>query len=104
MIKRQVFFLWGQLKPGRKRQLMLLSVLALLASFMEAVSIGAIIPFLGALTSPDILMENHYVQTLIGWCEFETQEDLLGFFAVSFAIGKNSFVSMLFDIVLTSNL
>jgi len=53
---------------------------------MEAVSIGAIIPFLGALTSPDILMENHYVQTLIGWCEFETQEDLLGFFAVSFAV------------------
>ena len=42
---------WQHLTKKRRTQLVLLLILMLLASIMEVVSIGAVVPFLGALTS-----------------------------------------------------
>lgn len=44
---------YRHLTVRRRRQLIGLSVIMLLSSFVEAISIGSILPFLGALTSPE---------------------------------------------------
>lgn len=44
--------LWHHISPRRHKQLVLLLVLMMIASFAEVVSIGAVLPFLGVLTAP----------------------------------------------------
>ena len=53
MIKK----LWQHLTKKRRIQFFLLLILMLLASIMEVVSIGAVVPFLGALTSPESIFK-----------------------------------------------
>jgi ATP-binding cassette, subfamily B, bacterial PglK len=57
--------LWQHLTKRRKKQFFLLLILMLVASIMEVVSIGAIVPFLGALTSPEKIYQNELAQPLI---------------------------------------
>ena len=57
--------LWGQISPRRRWQFTLLLALMLLASFSEILSIGAVLPFLGALTAPDRIFEMPVIQPLI---------------------------------------
>jgi ABC-type multidrug transport system fused ATPase/permease subunit len=45
--------LWDHLSPRRRRQIMLLMVLILVAAFAEVVSLGSVLPFIGILISPD---------------------------------------------------
>src|ERR1700722_8093201 len=44
--------LWQHVTPRRKRQIVLLTGLILVSAFAESVSLGAVLPFLGILTSP----------------------------------------------------
>jgi ATP-binding cassette subfamily B protein len=57
--------LWYHINPRRRRQFGLLFVLMLLASFAEVLSIGAVLPFLGALTAPERIFELHAAQPVI---------------------------------------
>jgi len=57
--------LWHHISPHRRRQFFLLLLLMLLASFSEILSIGVVIPFLGALTSPDRIFELQAAQPII---------------------------------------
>ena len=57
--------LWNQFEPRRRVQLKLLLVLMALASFAEILSIGAALPFLAVLTSPEKLFEHTATQPLI---------------------------------------
>jgi ATP-binding cassette, subfamily B, bacterial PglK len=57
--------LWHHISPHRRRQLFLLLLLTLLTSFAEILSIGVVIPFLGALTSPDRIFELQAAQPII---------------------------------------
>ena len=61
MIKR----LWKYLSKKRRRQFLLLLILMILASVMEVVSIGAVVPFLAALTSPELIYQHHLAQPLL---------------------------------------
>ena len=45
--------LWPHLSKSRKKQFWLISILMVISSLSEIVSIGAVLPFLGVLTSPD---------------------------------------------------
>lgn len=49
--------LWRHISPRRRRQFALLLALMLLASFAEILSIGAVLPFLGVLTSPERIFD-----------------------------------------------
>ena len=51
-ITNQIYRLWVQISNRRKRQFFLLMALIIFTSFAEVVSIGLIIPFLGAITNP----------------------------------------------------
>lgn len=57
--------LWGQFEPRRRVQLKLLLALMVIASFAEVLSIGAALPFLAVLTSPEKLFEHTATQPLI---------------------------------------
>jgi ABC-type multidrug transport system fused ATPase/permease subunit len=57
--------LWSQFEPRRRVQLKLLMALTVIASFAEVLSIGAALPFLAVLTSPEKLFEHAAAQALI---------------------------------------
>jgi ATP-binding cassette subfamily B protein len=57
--------LWGSIGQRRKIQFGFLFVLMLIASIAEVVSLGAVLPFLGALTSPEKLFNSHLAKPLI---------------------------------------
>jgi ATP-binding cassette subfamily B protein len=57
--------LWQHINPRRRGQFSLLLVLMLLASFAEVLSIGAVLPFLAALTAPERVFEHPIAQPII---------------------------------------
>jgi ABC-type multidrug transport system fused ATPase/permease subunit len=57
--------LWSHISRRRRTQLVLLLILMLLASFAEMFSIGAVLPFLGVLTSPNLVFEHRLAQPII---------------------------------------
>ena len=58
-----------------------------LASFAEIVSIGAVVPFLGALTSPESIFEHPMAQSFITLLGLTSPEQLLFPLTIIFIIG-----------------
>jgi ABC-type multidrug transport system fused ATPase/permease subunit len=60
--------LWHHISRRRRRQFGILLVVMLLTSFAEILSIGAVLPFLGVLTSPERVFKHpaaqHFIQLL----------------------------------------
>tara|TARA_B100001250_G_scaffold88365_1_gene73149 strand:+ start:10969 stop:12714 length:1746 start_codon:yes stop_codon:yes gene_type:complete len=73
MIKK----LWRHLTKKRRTQLVLLLILMLVASIMEIVSIGAVVPFLGALTSPETVFKYELLQPIIERLEITEANQLV---------------------------
>ena len=73
MIKK----LWQHLTKRRRRQFLLLLILMVLASIMEVVSIGIVVPFLAALTSPEQIYQHQLAQPLIQILEITSPNQLL---------------------------
>jgi len=69
--------LWKLLTKRRRKHFFLLLVIMIIASIMEVVSIGAIVPFLGVLTSPDKIYQHQYTQPLIQIFEITEPVQLL---------------------------
>lgn len=69
--------LWRHISVRRKKQFTLLLGLMVLASFAEVMSIGALLPFLGALTNPDRVFQYPAFQTLFQWFGIKAPMDLL---------------------------
>jgi ATP-binding cassette subfamily B protein len=78
--------MWGYLEKGRKLEFSLLLLLMLLASVAEVLSIGAIVPFLGVLTSPDKFFSIPFAIPYINMLGVASPEDLLLPLALSFAL------------------
>ena len=73
MIKK----LWQHLTKRRRKQFLLLLILMVLASIMEVVSIGIVVPFLAALTSPEQIYQHQLAQPLIQILEITDPSQLL---------------------------
>jgi ATP-binding cassette, subfamily B, bacterial PglK len=48
----------------------------IIASFAEVVSIGAVLPFLGVLTSPEKIFAHHLAQPFIELLQVQSAQDL----------------------------
>ena len=59
--------IWHHLSPRRRSQFALLLVLMLLTSFVEIISIGAVIPFLAILTDPTYVFTHARAQPIINF-------------------------------------
>jgi ABC-type multidrug transport system fused ATPase/permease subunit len=56
---------WRHISPRRRGQFGLLLVLVVFASFAEILSIGAVLPFLGVLTTPAPIFEHPFAQPFV---------------------------------------
>lgn len=89
MSDTHIFTLLKRLHPhiGRRRKYQLTGLLALiiLSSIAEVVSIGAVLPFLGALSSPEQVFEHRWGQGFIHFFNIEAPEELLLPLSITFA-------------------
>ena len=86
--------LWRHISAHRKRQLLILLILTFASAFVEILSIGAVIPFLSALTSPDAMFQNRFLQPVIRAFEIGSGQQLALYLTIVFAVtalGAGSF-------------
>jgi ATP-binding cassette subfamily B protein len=78
--------LWRHLSPRRQSQLGMLLLLMLASAFVETVSLGLVLPFLGVLTAPEQVLGNHpaLAGLVSGW-GIATAADLLLPLTLAFA-------------------
>jgi ABC-type bacteriocin/lantibiotic exporter with double-glycine peptidase domain len=69
--------LWFHLNYQRKFQLFVLFILIILTSIAEIFSIGAVIPFLGVLSSPELIFTNKHAQIFIKLLKIKNSNELL---------------------------
>ena len=78
--------LWKHVLPRKRKNALFLIFLMLLTSFTEIVSIGAVIPFLGVLASPETIFNEPSISSLINYFNFKEPSDLVIPFTVAFCI------------------
>jgi ABC-type multidrug transport system fused ATPase/permease subunit len=83
---KQLALLWGHLQPSRKKQLLGLVLLMIVASIAEVVSIGAVLPFLGVLTAPDKIFALDLAQPFLQMLRIRSANQLLLPFTLVFVI------------------
>ena len=69
-----------------KIRLVLLVFLMVFSAFAEIISIGMIIPFLTAITSPEIIFANSWVQPILNIFSISSNADLAIFLTIGFCI------------------
>ena len=69
--------LWLHLKAPRHNQFILLFILTLLGAFVEVISLGAVVPFLGVLSSPETAFSQPYVADISSVIGVHTAEQLI---------------------------
>jgi ATP-binding cassette, subfamily B, bacterial PglK len=85
-LRELLFRLWQHISKRRRVQFGLLFVVMIITSFAEVVSIGAVLPFLGALTSPDVIFEHPNAQPFIRALSLSEPKQLLLPLTIVFAI------------------
>ena len=69
--------LWRHIDPSRRMQLAAIGGLMLVSTVAEMASIGAVLPFLGALTAPERIFEHPWAQPLIAGLGLTEPQHLL---------------------------
>jgi ABC-type multidrug transport system fused ATPase/permease subunit len=69
--------LWNHLDQKRKIQFGLFGILMIISSFAEILSLGALLPFLSLLTSPEKLFNNIHFKPIFNLLEIKNQHKLL---------------------------
>lgn len=69
--------LWQHVDSRRRFQCLLVFLVMVLASFAEVLSIGAVLPFLGAITAPESVFTHSLAQPLIKALELNNPDELL---------------------------
>ena len=80
------FRLWQHMSLRRRHQFILLLILMVLSSLAEIISIGSVIPFLGALTSPENFFSNPLAQPLISFLKIESANQLIAPLTIVFCL------------------
>lgn len=68
---------WHQLTSRRKKQLIALLALMVLASFAEVLSLGAVLPFLGVLVQPERVFSHPAIQPTLAALQIGSPQQLL---------------------------
>jgi ATP-binding cassette, subfamily B, bacterial PglK len=73
----QLISFWGYLSRKRKKQFYMLLILMILASLAEMISIGAVLPFLGAMVAPEKVYQHQLMQPFIQLLELTEPSQLI---------------------------
>ena len=76
--------LWRYLLPKRRKQAILILGLLLISGLLEVISLGAVLPFLMILISPDKILSYHAAQELFSIFEINSKQQLTLLFASVF--------------------
>ena len=87
-VSKLVIRLWHHIGARRRKQFWLLLVLMILASFAEILSIGAVLPFLGALMQPERIFEHPSAQLFIRILDLASADQLLLPLTVTFILAS----------------
>lgn len=79
--------LWTHINPERRLQFGLLFLVMVLSAFAEVISIGAVLPFLGALTAPEQIFVHPIAQPLIHALSLTEPKQLLFPLTAAFVVG-----------------
>lgn len=87
-----IFRIWNYLSSRRHKQFGILLVLLVISSLSEMVSIGAVIPFLGVLTTPEKVFDMPYIQPIKEYLRIFNPQELilpltLGFIIIAIFTG-----------------
>ncbi len=85
-IKNNFKRVWRNLTPKRKVYFILLLGLMTVSSFMEAISISALLPFIGVLSNPEKVFNHPSAQFFIDLLGIRSQDELLLPFTIAFCI------------------
>ena len=69
--------LWRHLSRRRQKQFWALIVLMLVTSLAEIISIGAVLPFLGILSTPEQVFQHSYTQPIINYFSLTESSQLI---------------------------
>jgi ATP-binding cassette, subfamily B, bacterial PglK len=69
--------LWGHFSIKRKKQFWMILILMFFTSLMEVISIGAVLPFLGALTAPDYVYSYPEIQPIIRFFQLSNPNQII---------------------------
>ena len=72
-----LYRLWQHLEKRRKRQFLLILIITILNAFAEVLSLGALIPFLGVLVSPEKVFRQALVQDMAAVFGFQTPASIV---------------------------
>jgi ATP-binding cassette, subfamily B, bacterial PglK len=75
--KSSLVILWQHLSKRRHKQFLLLLILMVIASLAEIISIGAVLPFLGVLTAPELVYQHSLMQPVIQILALTKPEQLM---------------------------
>jgi ABC-type multidrug transport system fused ATPase/permease subunit len=78
--------LWEHISARRRKQFAILLIVMIITSFAEILSIGAVIPFLAVLASPDRIFEIQSIQPLIHLLNITTAGQLLLPLTIAFSV------------------
>ena len=81
-----LFRLWQHINPRRRVQFGILILLMVSASLAEVVSIGAVLPFLGVLTAPELVFDHQLTQPVIQWLNLTEPKQLILPLTIAFAL------------------
>lgn len=81
---QELWHLFGYVSTPRKRQLGVLLILMLISSFSEVVSLGAVLPFLGALSNAERLLRDARLESWLKMFQIETSLELVTALALTF--------------------
>jgi ATP-binding cassette subfamily B protein len=76
-LSKLLYKLWLQIGIKRQIEISFLFILMLITSVSEIISIGAVFPFLGALTSPETLFQNHNLESIFLFLKIDKPENIL---------------------------
>jgi ABC-type multidrug transport system fused ATPase/permease subunit len=88
---RDVFFvssrIFKKVSLKRQKQFLWLMLLTIIGSISEVISLGAIVPFLGALTQPNVVLEYPIVRILLESVNLNNnKQDLILFMTITFSV------------------
>tara|TARA_B100000575_G_C23130364_1_gene655619 strand:- start:209 stop:1972 length:1764 start_codon:yes stop_codon:yes gene_type:complete len=78
--------LWNHLPKHRQKQFLILQVFIVFTSFLEMLSLGAVLPFLTALSEPEYLFNLNYAKPFIEFFDIGTPDDLVMPLTIIFVI------------------
>lgn len=69
--------IWSYISHKKKNQFLFIFILSIFTSFSEIISLGALLPFLAALTNPEILFDKIWMEPIIFYFDIKSSEELI---------------------------